>query len=408
MEFASVTVCKLGFSSRASGVHIMQAVKVFLSGGAGSGKTVYLASLFQTLTIADNHIGLRCETSAAARGRLRSIYNRLDGDWPEGTALAETHEIPFSFFIDTAIGESFLGTKATFYDYAGGTIASSGGATNATVADRMEDIERLAAECDVVICVVDGAEVYRSLQAGARPTGALLDSIGATVDFWINSNRKRSMLRQNHYFLVTKWDLFPEADDTLRAVRDLLLGIPLVARYLAKQDENSVVRILPVSSVGRRFAVLDEISGGMVINPLAEIEPVNVDIPVACLIPDLIEAELARHAVELEAQRRAEASRRIPWWKRALHFIGDTVQQSPKLRRLIDGLGIDLADVDRIGDLLKHPAIQTEEDRQRKLAEIALKVSSQKEASAVIHQHFAQIKDGFDTRYPSSLVRGLA
>jgi GTPase SAR1 family protein len=80
----------------------MAAIRVFLCGGPNSGKTVFLSALFKSLFVADQKIGLRCETTAIARAILSKIYNNLGKSFPRGTELSEQHEIHFPFILITS------------------------------------------------------------------------------------------------------------------------------------------------------------------------------------------------------------------------------------------------------------------------------------------------------------------
>ena len=383
----------------------MEAVKVFLCGGKASGKTVYLSALYKSLSVPNKQIGLRCETSASARNRLSRIYNRLRQSWPSGNELDDQFEIPFSFFIDTVSDEGYLGSEVCFYDIAGESISNAH--DNRTIAARMEQVKELADGCDVVISVIDGLHVYQSLnENGGQPTPELLDSIDAALSFWQSSGKERSKLRQNNYFLITKWDIFEDSNESVEKVYDILFGIDDVDNYIDRLDEDSIVRIIPVSAVGTNFAALNPETGEMEIVAKKPGEPVNVHVPIACLVPDLIDAELARLREETDREVAAEQRREVPFWKRLLAQAGAIIERSDTIRRIVNDLGVKPADIDRLATLLQHPAIRTEEERQQKLAELASKVKSQDEASAVIHRYFSDIKDAFDSRYPSSLVRG--
>lgn len=271
----------------------------------------------------------------------------------------------------------------------------------------MEEIKELADSCDVVISVIDGVHIYKSLyENDGTPTPQLLDSIDAALSFWQSSGQVESELRQNNYFLITKWDLFDDKNESLEAVYDLLFSIDEIDKYVNRLDDESVVRIIPVSSVGKGFAEYHSDSDQMKIIAKRLGDPINVDIPIACIIPDLIDAELRRIREQLEREAETERQRSVPWWKRLMAFAGGLVERSDTLRRIVYDLGVNPHDIDRLASALQNPLIKTEQQRQQKLAEIASRVSSQAEASAVVHQYFSDTKSSFDQRYPSSLVRG--
>jgi hypothetical protein len=384
----------------------MEAIKVFLCGGPGSGKTVFLAALYKSLSVADKRLGLRCETSASARALLSSIHNKLRRAWPLGTELREQHEIPFNFYLDNDDRDTFLATRVTFYDYSGEAI-SPGGALDDNLSERMEEIKELADECDVVISVLDGRLIYESIHENeGEPVPELLDLIDATLQFWTDSKARDMNRRQNHYFIITKWDMFEDSDETLSLVRDMVLDVPAVDSYLDRLDENAIVRIIPVSAVGKGFA--KPIDGGKTMEIISKklSSPINVDIPVASLLPDLVNAEIERSHAELNEAAYRESQRKIPWWKKLAKFVGDAISQSPTLRRLVNDLGIHHDEIDRISEMLKSPMLKTEAQRDAKIAALAAEASSQREAAAILHNHFDTIRSRFEMNYPSSLIQG--
>jgi hypothetical protein len=384
----------------------MEAIKVFLSGGARSGKTVYLSSLFKSLSVSDKRLRLRCETSATARSILSAIYNRLGRSWPAGTELAEQHEMPFSFYIENEESTSFLAARTIFYDYAGGALTHFG-AMPEGLRERMEEVKELADSCDVVMSVVDGSLVYESLYENAgEAIPELWDALDATLQFWTDAEGRKLEGRHNHYFLVTKWDLFDDSNQTLSEVRELLMNHPQIDAYLSGVAKNTVVRIIPVSAVGQGFA--RRLPGGteMEITAKKPGSPINVDIPIASLLPDLVDKAFKDHLQELSEEAREEAERPVPWWKRFAHFIGTVIQKSPAIRRLATDFGIHDSDIERVSQRLKDPMIRSEVDREKKLAEIAAEVDSEEEAVAVLHNHFEGIRKAFEEKYPSSRVKG--
>ena len=380
----------------------MEAIKVFLCGGPHSGKTVYLASLYNALRVADKRIGLRCETSATARALLSAIYNRLGRTWPAGNELEEQHEIPLDFYLDNEDRDTFIATRIIFYDFSGEAVVP-GGALQFAHSKRMEEIKELADQCDVVISVLDGQFVYESLHENdGDAVPELLDLVAATLQYWDDAKVRGRNRRQNHYFLVTKWDMFEDSDEMLSRVSDMIFDIPAVESYIDGLDDSAVVRVIPVSAVGKGFA--EPIDGGHYMKIIAKkpSTPINVDIPVASLLPDLVNAELDRSLEELNEAGYRESQRKIPWWKRLANIIG----RSPTLHRLVLDLGIHQDDVERISTALQSPMLKTEAQRDAKIAELAAQASSQREAAAILHNHFDTIRSRFEAAYPSSLIRG--
>jgi hypothetical protein len=204
----------------------------------------------------------------------------------------------------------------------------------------MEEIKALANSCHVVMSAIDGELIYRSLtENDGIPTPALLEIIDATLQFWTDHSSRKLEGRQNNYFVITKWDMFDESDASLRQIREMLLSIPAIAGYIRRLDKNSIVRFIPVSAVGRGFAKLNPTTRRMDIIAKSPSWPINVDVPIACLLPDLINAELAHSMEQLNEQAWRESQKKDSWWDRLAHFAGRLIE-SPGLTKLIGDLGI--------------------------------------------------------------------
>jgi hypothetical protein len=88
------------------------------------------------------------------------------------------------------------------------------------------------------------------------------------------------------HFVISKWDLL-EGKYTLGQIRDRLLEI-LEFKNLISQLTGNTVRLIPVSSVGANFATLLP-NGKMQKHSGAIPRPFNVEIPLACVLPDALD-----------------------------------------------------------------------------------------------------------------------
>jgi hypothetical protein len=50
--------------------------------------------------------------------------------------------------------------------------------------------------------------------------------------------------------------------------------------------------------------------------------------------------------------------------------------------------------------------LKSEQERDMKIAQLAAQANSTNEAAAIVHNHFETIRGRFESKYPSSLVRG--
>ncbi|NEO17346.1 MULTISPECIES: hypothetical protein [unclassified Moorena] len=92
-------------------------------------------------------------------------------------------------------------------------------------------------------------------------------------------------------FVVSKWDLL-ENNFGLQEISDRLLEIPELKKLVLERNrESSPVRLIPVSSVGFGFATpqpdgsMKKIAGSIP-------RPFHMEVPISCVIPDLVEKDI--------------------------------------------------------------------------------------------------------------------
>lgn len=91
-----------------------------------------------------------------------------------------------------------------------------------------------------------------------------------------------------HYFVITKWDVLRKENIGLSEVEDHLMDFyPFFNLVKSNEDRNHFVRIIPVSALGDSY--VDRVEGNKM-QKLAGgfLSPYNVEVPIACIIPDLI------------------------------------------------------------------------------------------------------------------------
>jgi hypothetical protein len=208
---------------------------------------------------------------------------------------------------------------------------------------------------------------------------------------------------------VTKWDIFEDTDDSVANVRKMILSLPRIQKYVRTVHDDSEIKIIPVSAVGKGFARWNPEKGGhgeMEIISSQPDEPINVTMPIAMLVPGLMRRELRRIERENNIRGQSIMKEPIPWWKRLLGGTGDFLAQSATLRRIASEFGIDPTDVDRVAMQLKDPLIKTHDERQRRIGELAANVRTEKEASAIAQSYFENLCAAFDEKYPSASIKG--
>ena len=283
--------------------------KVVALGIAGSGKTVYLSSMFHTANVPAATRSYFLETGASQRIYLSKVFDEVSDTtepWPRGTRTGETRELVF----DCASFDQ--GTKhevfsISFLDYAGELLESEQTAGSTALGD----LETRIRSAHGLLGMLDGYRVLQFLRgepAGLRYFRSSIQPMtgimaGATCPI---------------HFVLTKWDLIrgfgepADADDNLRLslVRDALMN---TAQLRALVETHSwidrIVRLIPVSAVGPDFAQMA--SDGRILKlPNGEVHPTNVEVPLSAIIPDLFrQVELSldpatRRQLGLDARAR--------------------------------------------------------------------------------------------------------
>ncbi|MFB6723861.1 caspase domain-containing protein [Kribbella sp. NPDC056345] len=286
--------------------------RVVALGIAGSGKTVYLSSMFHTVNVPTATRSYFLETAAAQRIYLSKVFDEVSDTtepWPRGTRTGETRELVFDCM-------SFhQGTKhqlftISYLDYAGELLESQ----QAPGSTGLSDLEARIRNAHGLLGMLDGYRVLQFLRgepAGLRYFRSSIQPMtgmmaGATCPI---------------HFVLTKWDLIrgfgepADADDNLRLslVREALLRTAQLQALVETHSwEGRIIRLIPVSAVGPDFAQMDT-DGRVRKLPNGEIHPANVEVPLTAILPDLfrqVEQSLdpaVRRQLAADARSRVES-----------------------------------------------------------------------------------------------------
>jgi hypothetical protein len=258
--------------------------------GQETGKTVLLASMFHRLTTEIRDGGFRLNTSLDQSVHLTNLYAKLrdpDAGWPPGTHVGETRSFTFTC-IGSAGGAEFPILEFKYLDYAGALVG--GPSTSAAIEqreDQQRDLEQRLAAAHALFGIIDGQRMLAYLRG--EPSGVLY--IETSIVPMIAVLRKVKCPVQ---FVLTKWDLFDgfggeamDENERLAVVRDGLMAQPPI-RNLVEQRvrDKRVVRLIPVSAVGRQFVTTDA-EGHTLKRHNGRIRPINVEIPLCAVLPDV-------------------------------------------------------------------------------------------------------------------------
>jgi len=288
---------------------------IIVLGPSGSGKTVFLASMYKKLSTQDPDITFSIETNAAQRKMLIDKYFELatSAEWPRSTGYDEISEWLFTCMVRPPKNKSYVALQFTYLDYAGGRI------TDLQDDDVEEDtFEKRLVNADVLLGILDGQKIY-----------ALMQGRGSANRFVYNElpNLLNIMAKSNHpiHFIITKWDIL-EARYTLAEIRERLLLISEFKNLVSLRIKECRVRLIPVSSVGVGFAHLQE--DGSMKKTGKEPDPLRVEVPLCCVLPDAFLAELNQLSHQETALGRPVVSHgpTYTFWDKIGVFTGKTLR----------------------------------------------------------------------------------
>lgn len=272
----------------------MRQINVVTVGGSGVGKTVYLAALHNSLCVRKFRVGragLHAEVPRRVGNRLRGLYLRISDpekqDWGDHTDRTQSSDVRFTVCADSLRG-SYPMVEVSYVDYAGEFVTDDDQVVGMQAGRATWFDERLEA-ADVLLGFIDGQRVLNLLRDPDSGRGELRRQMHRML--WaLEENRTANAV----HLVITKWDLLQDAGFTLREVKEALKKDNEFARALRYQVDGSrirsgrVVRLIPVSAIGKGFACQDE-HGHMVKIRGAAVRPYNVVVPLYLALADVVE-----------------------------------------------------------------------------------------------------------------------
>jgi hypothetical protein len=272
---------------------VIPTFRVVALGVSGSGKTVFLASMFHKLNVQRAGVAYFLETTAAQRVALSATFREVanpDLPWPAGTSTGEIREFTF----DCASfheGVKYKVLRISYLDYAGELLEleQEGGGT------KLAELEAHINVASALLGIIDGRRVLQYLRG--EPEG--FEYFHASIQPMIGMMAGATC---PIHFVLTKWDLVrdfgepADADDDtrLKIVLQALAAVTSIEALASQHRGRRIVRLIPVSAVGRHFAEILP-SGKVVKRPNGALRPTNVEVPLSAVVPDLfrqVEASL--------------------------------------------------------------------------------------------------------------------
>jgi hypothetical protein len=221
----------------------MKPIKILPLGASGSGKTVYLASLFEKLALKHPDTCFSLHTDAQSGKELAIQYNKIKNlttGWPAGTKGYQWKNFKFDCIVASKHGDHKI-MALEYLEFPGGVLTDPSNLT--------EEQQKRLDESDVFLILIDGVQIFRLLEKVSSDSSfedemkILLNPIGC-------------QLGKPLHFVVTKWDIV-EKKYTLDDVVKFLNGIDCFASVMEQRRNLDLdTRLIPVSAVGKGFAQL--------------------------------------------------------------------------------------------------------------------------------------------------------
>lgn len=262
-------------------------------GTSGAGKTVFLASMYRSLNLRRAGSVFYLATDPLTSAQLSSTYMKVadpEEDWPEATNAMK--EWVFTACVTTgppgqATTQEPL--KFRYIDYPGGVLTNPRALESATG----KAISARLRAADALLVMLDGQALLAVMKG--EPAGDRFLDFELTATLEIVQQTRCPI-----HFVITKWDLLQSAKITLPQIRsrlenDVNFRDCIQARM---EDTPSPIRLVPVSAVGEGYAFLDT-DGAMKKYPGFRPKPINVELPLLAVFPDLARTVFAKEGKDV-------------------------------------------------------------------------------------------------------------
>lgn len=268
----------------------MNTYSVIILGPEGSGKTVFLASMHKKLSTQGKRGFFLKVEGTEQKKRLNNIYTQVafDEEWPGGTPIGEVSKWEFTCCVQTEDLLIYDACKFVYIDYAGKRINRNQGKED-------EEFNNIIQTAEIMLVLLDG----KKLRALMRREKSGL--IWADNDLSPMLQDVQTIEDKPVHFVISKWDIV-EPDYSFQEIRDRLLEIEEFSDLVAARNRKTPVRLIPVSSVGKGFATLLS-DGSMAKNIGVLPKPFQVEMPLACILPDKIKIELKELTEKIIAEQ---------------------------------------------------------------------------------------------------------
>ncbi len=387
--------------------------KIVILGPRRSGKTVFLASLYRRLSIPGQFkIFLECDTSPTVinptdgremspRQLLAERYANLadpNKDWEPGTVDVERWHFTCKVQRPDLDFKDFTACDFTYLDYAGGDL----------VLQHNPELDLELQQADSLLGLLDGEKILSLMRNEGDGYTQITQDLGNMLPVLM---RKKNPV----HFVISKWDLlYDDKECSLEKIRSRLLKEEFFRDFVQNRiDGNSSVRLIPMSAVGMEFVKLE--NGIMEKIPGKTLKPFQVEMPLACILPDKVKSELeqiAKRKQELLNQQ-INYSSQVGFWDSLLDITGTAIDWFRQF--IVADLPPELRFTDQIlkkfSEAARAGTQQTREQQENRIRELehqrneSLKsVTDEETALKYAIDVFVELQAKLDDSFPASLI----
>ena len=249
----------------------MNNYNILVLGASGSGKTSFLASMYDKLSVQRPSIGFFVEFPENERKILVNKYREMENptkEWPAGTKDVDEWKITCSVH---AGDKNYPLLEFAYLDYAVGKLSEP----ESSNPSESFSIDKAAEDAEAILILLDCLKILHQLKGEQEKLSSPLHN---DLRFILPIVQK--YISKPLHFVITKWDLL-EGTYNLKQVRESLLEDERLSAIVAqRRTHHNPTRLIPVSAVGKGFATLSQ-DNTMVKNPKGVARPFQVEIPVA-------------------------------------------------------------------------------------------------------------------------------
>jgi len=258
-------------------------LSVVALGLIGAGKSVLLGSQARELRpAAGRRYHLDCDLEQhRVLAQLHGQVRDTQAPWPLATRPGDAREFLFECKATDGVHRQRTVFRIDYFDYPGDEL-EPGARTGSS-----SELESRVARAHALLVMLDGQRVLALLDGDDAVHDEFEDQVWPMIAL---AHRAQCPVQ----LIITRWDLVrsfgapTDDDELLRKVWTQLERHPVIKQLVrAHCQRDEEVRLIPVSAVGSRFAEL-RADGTVAKRADGVLEPVNVDVPLCAVIPDLL------------------------------------------------------------------------------------------------------------------------